>query len=531
MLTITELQQRLENVVQEVEALREGLVRAFALTDSDPNMSLVRTGTVLETMIHDLYKRHVGEPGTQPQEALLQKLLKQESFPRDFEGYADAVRKLRNGALHRGARYSSEDVYRALINLFPIVEWYVQTGSKGVQLQTMESRDDITRDALKAKSRLHLGAVSDQATNTGRREGKPEDRSGDLHAGNGRAPEDKDKKPSAPSIEAPAKLPSQSSTISSPLTPSLRAKDADGSAANDPLLRESPPGQFFHYRTGKVVMKDGTTLDFNGFRALYSNRLHYTTNPQDQDYTAFPTVDLDAISRIDFTDESRSVAALGELFRGSIRLASVQLRNGKVLKNLRVAARDCQWADFESEGFGTEQPIMQGHLSDSNIAAVVFRVSSNPAHAEPDENATASEGPPGRKPSATEIEITDVQGRRVALTNPRILYPSTFGPSPEKRGISVRRGVEEGMIEWSRVSSMAFKSQKGKNAKGTEIWRYEIVAILHNGNQLNGEVVEDWNMAYMGGGGTGLLLGDTDLGETKIRFCDIQCIQVISARE
>jgi hypothetical protein len=126
-MNLPELQQRLESLAKEVETLREGLRRAFALTDSDPEMSLLRTRMVLETIIHDRYQRYMGEPGTQPHENLLQKLVREGHFPRHLEGYADAVRKLGNVSAHpAGVRYTSEDVHRALVNLLPIVEWYMQ---------------------------------------------------------------------------------------------------------------------------------------------------------------------------------------------------------------------------------------------------------------------------------------------------------------------------------------------------------------------------------------------------------------------
>lgn len=154
MSALVELQTRLESMAQEVEALREGLRRAFALTDSDPEMSLLRTRMVLENIIHDVYRRYLGEPGTQPQEALLQKLVKQNRFPRTLEGYADAVRKLGNMSAHPSTtiRYTTDDVRRALENLLPIIEWYVTAGSKMPESGTKERLDGAGRDTLDAES-------------------------------------------------------------------------------------------------------------------------------------------------------------------------------------------------------------------------------------------------------------------------------------------------------------------------------------------------------------------------------------------
>lgn len=107
---------------------------------------------------------------------------------------------------------------------------------------------------------------------------------------------------------------------------------------------QAPFGQFFCYKRGRLIKRDGSDQAFNGFRALYSNRLHYTTSASQaelESYTAFPTVNLDAIAA------------------------------GRVLEAF-VAARDCHWAEFETHEFGTEQPILQGTLEDPNVVGVTF---------------------------------------------------------------------------------------------------------------------------------------------------------------
>lgn len=137
-LVLVEIQQRLENLIQEVEPLRYGLRRAFALTDSDPDMSIVRMRKVLEAIVRDLYEKHVGNPRKATLENQLHELVSKELFPKKLEGFADAVRKTGNRGAHDEDEqlfvYSSDDAHRILMNLSPIVEWYVQVGGKGLPI-------------------------------------------------------------------------------------------------------------------------------------------------------------------------------------------------------------------------------------------------------------------------------------------------------------------------------------------------------------------------------------------------------------
>ena len=114
-----------------------------------------------------------------------------------------------------------------------------------------------------------------------------------------------------------------------------------------------------------------------------------------------------------------------------------------------------------------------------------------------------------------ELEIVDYDGRSTILSNPSIAYPSTFGPSKVKDGIAVRRGVEESVLLWSRIQTLRFKSRQEKNDKGVSIWRHAVEAVLRDGQIIEVELKDDWNMAYMGGGGTGLLFGQRELGENS----------------
>lgn len=127
----------------------------------------------------------------------------------------------------------------------------------------------------------------------------------------------------------------------------------------------------------------------------------------------------------------------------------------------------------------------------------------------------------------TELEVVGHDGTSVLLTTPAIKYPSGFGPSNTTEGIAVRRGVEESVLLWSRVRAIRFRSRQEKNEKGTTVWRHAIEASLVSGRIIEGELQDDWNMAYMGGGGTGLLWGQTDLGEVKIPFNSVSTLKIL----
>jgi hypothetical protein len=131
----------------------------------------------------------------------------------------------------------------------------------------------------------------------------------------------------------------------------------------------------------------------------------------------------------------------------------------------------------------------------------------------------------------TELEVVDHNGTSVLLLDPAILYPSTFGPSKLTEGILVRRGMEATTLLWSQMRILKFQSRQETNEKGTTVWRYTLEATLADGKVVNVDLQDDWNMAYMGGGGTGLLFGQTDLGESQIPFSDIATINVLSNPE
>lgn len=127
----------------------------------------------------------------------------------------------------------------------------------------------------------------------------------------------------------------------------------------------------------------------------------------------------------------------------------------------------------------------------------------------------------------TELELVGYDGKSTFLSDPSIAYPSTFGPSRITEGIAIRRGVEQSTLLWSRIRMLKFRSRQEKNEKGTKVWRHDLSATLADSRVIDVEIVDDWNMAYLGGGGTGLLFGQSGLGETKIPFSKISVLKVL----
>jgi hypothetical protein len=127
----------------------------------------------------------------------------------------------------------------------------------------------------------------------------------------------------------------------------------------------------------------------------------------------------------------------------------------------------------------------------------------------------------------TELQVVGHDGTSTSLYDPSIAYPGGFGPSRTTDGIAVRRGVEEATLKWSRLRLLKFRSRQEKSDKGTTVWRHTVEATLPDGKVIEAEVQADWNMAYMGGGGTGLLFGQTDLGEAKIPFSEISILRTL----
>jgi formylglycine-generating enzyme required for sulfatase activity len=142
------LQHLIECVNQlsdQFQELRQGVLRAVHIADADPEMALIRARKVLEYLVRDVFVRRVQEPpGTRPLENLIQRLVKDGHFPPRLEAYADTIRKLGNVGAHRfGERISPADVYQSLTQLLPILEWYfeVEHPDAGVHLGTPSHPD------------------------------------------------------------------------------------------------------------------------------------------------------------------------------------------------------------------------------------------------------------------------------------------------------------------------------------------------------------------------------------------------------
>jgi formylglycine-generating enzyme required for sulfatase activity len=127
--SLQHLIDRLDELSEQFEELREGIRKAIDGTAVDPEMALIRARKVLEYLIRDVFVRRVQEPpGTRPLENLIGRLVKDGHFPPRLEAYTETIRKLGNvGAHHFGARVSAQDVYLSLTQLMPILEWYFQT--------------------------------------------------------------------------------------------------------------------------------------------------------------------------------------------------------------------------------------------------------------------------------------------------------------------------------------------------------------------------------------------------------------------
>jgi formylglycine-generating enzyme required for sulfatase activity len=129
---------RLNQLSDQFQELRSGVLRAVQIADEDPEMALIRSRKVLEYVVRDVFVRRVGEPpGTRPLENLIQRLVKDGHFPPRLEAYTEIIRKLGNvGAHYFGERISAADVYQSLTQLMLILEWYfeVERPEAGVKL-------------------------------------------------------------------------------------------------------------------------------------------------------------------------------------------------------------------------------------------------------------------------------------------------------------------------------------------------------------------------------------------------------------
>jgi hypothetical protein len=124
---LKDLLLRLEQLSAQVEELRESFRQSVSIAIADPEMSLTRARKALEYIVRDVYQRAFAEPpGTRPLENLLQRLVKEDHFPKRLAAYANSVRELGNVGTHGfGEGVTAKDVYQSLTQLLPIVEWYL----------------------------------------------------------------------------------------------------------------------------------------------------------------------------------------------------------------------------------------------------------------------------------------------------------------------------------------------------------------------------------------------------------------------
>lgn len=122
------LLQRIDRLSDEFRELREGVHKAVAVADLDPEMALTRARKVLEYIVREVFERRLKEPaGTRPLENLLQRLVKEGHMPPRLEAYASAIRILGNVGTHRfGENVTAADVHQSLAQLMPILEWYFE---------------------------------------------------------------------------------------------------------------------------------------------------------------------------------------------------------------------------------------------------------------------------------------------------------------------------------------------------------------------------------------------------------------------
>src|SRR5262245_32726044 len=146
------LLRRLEQLSDQFQELREGVLKAVRIADDDPEMALTRARKVLEHLIRDVYERRLQEPpGTRPLENLLQRLVKDGLFPSRLHAYANTVRMLGNVGTHRfGEKLTAADVYQSLTQLLPILEWYFEV--ERPDALSKSSAEELTAEPTKNRA-------------------------------------------------------------------------------------------------------------------------------------------------------------------------------------------------------------------------------------------------------------------------------------------------------------------------------------------------------------------------------------------
>lgn len=113
---------------------------------------------------------------------------------------------------------------------------------------------------------------------------------------------------------------------------------------------------YFSKLRGRLIYSDGSEQSFIGFRCLYANRLYYARSLESlskDTYTSAPSMNLDQLTRIDFSERPNA----------NVRRGTAHLRSGKILEDVFLYVEECSWWD---------DPGLQGKLNDPAIAALVF---------------------------------------------------------------------------------------------------------------------------------------------------------------
>src|SRR5271157_1332271 len=119
---------RLNQLSEQVQELREGVQKAISIAGEDPEMALIRARKVLEYVVRDVFQRRLGEPpGTRPLENLIQQLRKDKFLPELVYANATSIRMLGNIGAHNWKELvTTAQVYQSLTQLMPILEWYFE---------------------------------------------------------------------------------------------------------------------------------------------------------------------------------------------------------------------------------------------------------------------------------------------------------------------------------------------------------------------------------------------------------------------
>ena len=142
----------------------------------------------------------------------------------------------------------------------------------------------------------------------------------------------------------------------------------------------------------------------------------------------------------------------------------------------------------------------------------------------------ASEETPSTTSSATanaaaksqSFVVIEKSGTEHHLSELSINYNTGMGPGRERRGIKLKRGSAEVLMEWARLDTVTFvRSSKEKGGR----YYYEVQVKMRDGKELTMDVADDWSMVALFSDKKGLLFGQHDiLGELRIEFCDIEKI-------